>query len=136
MVIATNPLHLLSPPIPQLQNDSGFAPIEEDRLSTQDKEFLSVLEKLQNANASNNIDSTTRDPTAWTPEENAVPLDSRQNINTSFAYPRYGVLSEGCLEGYFCSDTVFNLSWKVLIDPEVQILEKRLDFAPIQNKIN
>ena len=64
MVIVANPLHLLSPPIPQLQNDSGFAPIEEDRLSTQDKEFLSVLEKLQNANASNNIDSTTRDPTA------------------------------------------------------------------------
>ena len=64
MMIATNPLRLLIPPIPQLQNDSSFAPTEEDIFSTQDKEFLSVLEKLQNANASNNIDSTTRDPTA------------------------------------------------------------------------
>ena len=37
--------------------------------------------------------------------------------------------------GYFCSDTVFNLS-SVLTDTEINILEKGLDFAPIQNKIN
>ena len=98
--------------------------------------FLSVFEKLQNANVSNNIDSTTRYPTAYTPEGNTVPLESRQTINTSFAYPRYGVTSEGRLEGYFCSDTVFNLSRKVLTDTEIRILEKGLDFAPIQNKIN
>ena len=48
------------------------------------------------------------------------------------AYPRYGVASEGRLEGYFCSDTVL----KVLTDTEIRILEKGLDFAPIQNKIN
>ena len=77
----------------QLKNDSRFSPIEEDIFSTQDKEFLPVLEKLQNANVSNNIDSTTRYPTACTPDENTVPLDSRQNKNTSFAYPRYGVTS-------------------------------------------
>ena len=38
--------------------------------------------------------------------------------------------------GYFCSDTVFNLSSKVLEDTEINILEKGLDFAPSQNKIN
>ena len=38
--------------------------------------------------------------------------------------------------GYFCSDTVFNLSSKVLKDTEINILEKGSDFAPIQNKIN
>ena len=38
--------------------------------------------------------------------------------------------------GYFCSNTVFNLSSKVLTDAEINILEKGLDFAPIQNKIN
>ena len=57
-------------------------------------------------------------------------------INTSFAYPRYCATSEGRLEGYFCSNTVFNLSRKVLTDTEIRILEKGLDFAPIQNKIN
>ena len=120
----------------QSKSDSGFSLIEEDIFSTQDKEFLSVLEELQTANVSNNIDSITRHPTACTPQEKAVRLESRQNITTSFAYPRYGVTSEGRLEGYFCSDTVFNLSRKVLTDTEIRILEKGLDFAPIQNKIN
>ena len=40
------------------------------------------------------------------------------------------------LSGYFCSDTVFNLSRKVLTDSEIKDLEKGLDYAPIQNKIN
>ena len=40
------------------------------------------------------------------------------------------------ITGYFCSDTVFNLSNRVLIDIEIKILEKGLDFAPIQRKIN
>ena len=94
------------------------------------------MEELQTTNVSNNIDSTTRHPTACTPGENTVPLESAQNINTSFACPRYGVRSEGHLEGYFCSDTVFNLSGKVLTDTEIRILQKGLDFAPIENKIN
>ena len=62
----------------QLKNDSGFSLIEEDIFSTQVKEFLSVLEELQTANVSNNIDLTTRHPTACTPQEKAVPLESRQ----------------------------------------------------------
>ena len=40
------------------------------------------------------------------------------------------------ISGYFCSDTVFNLSEKVLTDIEIKVLEKGLDYAPIQNKIN
>ena len=40
------------------------------------------------------------------------------------------------ISGYFCSDTVFNLSKKVLSDMEIKILEKGLDYAPIQIKIN
>ena len=56
----------------QLKNDSGFSLIEFL------KEFLSVLEELQTANVSNNIDLTTRHPTACTPQEKAVPLESRQ----------------------------------------------------------
>ena len=39
------------------------------------------------------------------------------------------------ITGYFCSDTVFNLSDKVLTDLEIKVLEKGLDFAPIQSKI-
>ena len=86
----------------QLKNDSSFSLIEEEIFSTQDKEFLSVLEELQNANVSNNIDSTTRHSTACTPQEKAVWSLDKTSTHTSFAYPRYGVTSDGCLEEYFC----------------------------------
>ena len=44
--------------------------------------------------------------------------------------------SLGRLSGNFCSDTIFNLSHRVLLDAEIKVLEKALDFAPIQRKIN
>ena len=45
--------------------------------------------------------------------------------------------TEQCrLTGKFVSDTVFNLSSKVFSDTEIRLLEKGLDLAPIQNKIN
>ena len=40
------------------------------------------------------------------------------------------------IRGYFCSDIIFNLSNKVLSEDEIKILEKGLDFTPIQRKIN
>ena len=40
------------------------------------------------------------------------------------------------MQGHFCSDTVFNLSNRVLSEEEIQVLEKGLDFAPIQRKIH
>ena len=40
------------------------------------------------------------------------------------------------LKGRFISETVFNLSKKVLTEIEVQVLEKGLDFAPVQASIN
>ena len=40
------------------------------------------------------------------------------------------------LTGYFCLETVFNLSNRALSDAETKVLEKELDYAPIQNKIN
>ena len=40
------------------------------------------------------------------------------------------------MTGYFCSDTLFNLSNRVLSDNEIKVLEKGLDLAPIQRKIN
>ena len=44
--------------------------------------------------------------------------------------------SQSRLTGYFYSSTVFNLGRKVLSDTEIKILEKGLDYAPIQNKVN
>ena len=36
---------------------------------------------------------------------------------------------ENRLCGYFCSETIFNLSHRVLTDTEIKVLEKDLDFA-------
>ena len=46
------------------------------------------------------------------------------------------VTSLGHLRRHFCSDTIFNLSHRVLSDADIKVLEKGLDFAPIQRKIN
>ena len=40
------------------------------------------------------------------------------------------------LGGYFCSETIFNLSKTVLTEAKIRDLEKGLDYAPIQKKIS
>ena len=40
------------------------------------------------------------------------------------------------ISGYFCSDTVFNLSQRVLSEDELKVFQKGLYFAPIQNNVN
>ena len=83
--------------------------VKDDIFKTQDREFLSVLEDLMD------IDD---------------PLHSQnKNINVK-------VTSQGQISGYFCSDTVFSLSHRVLTGTEIKISEKRLDYVPIQRKIN
>ena len=59
--------------------------------------------------------------------EDSLDLQSK-NINAK-------VTSEGRISGYFCSDTVFNLSHGVITETEIKVLEKGLGYAPIQKKI-
>ena len=40
------------------------------------------------------------------------------------------------ISGYFCSDAVFNINRRVLSKDEIKVLEKGLNFAPIQKKVN
>ena len=68
-------------------------------------------------------------------------LDELQNI--SVTEPNSNTNSTRLI-GYFCSETIFNLSNRTvfnfsnrtLSDAEINILEKGLDYASIQNKIN
>ena len=46
------------------------------------------------------------------------------------------ITSESRLTGQFSSETIFDLNDRVLTDAEIKILEKGLDFAPLQRKIN
>ena len=60
-------------------------------------------------------------------------LDELQNISPTGPSNN---IDNTRLTGYFCSETVFNLSNRVLSDPGITVLEKVLDYGPIQNKIN
>lgn len=44
--------------------------------------------------------------------------------------------NSGRLKDKFVSETVFNLSKRVLSEAEIRVLEKGLNFSPIQSKIN
>ena len=92
-------------------NHSDFhaSEVKDEIFNTQEREFLSVLENLMD------IDD---------------PLHSQnKNVNVK-------VTTEGLISGYFCSDTVFNLSHRVITETEIKALDKGLDYVPIQKKIN
>ena len=74
--------------------------------STQDMELLEILEELKN---------------------------SDENISSNSSCD---VISNKRLKGYFCSDTVFNLSGRVLFESEIKVLEKGLNFATFQRRVN
>ena len=57
-------------------------------------------------------------------------LESHANANCSGYEHKYNT-DDSKMKGYFFSDTVFNLSNKVLREDEMNVLEKGLDFAPI-----
>ena len=70
---------------------------------------------------------STQDRELTSISEDLENIDNKREANAT---------EETRLSGYFCSDTIFNLSQKVLTDSEIKVLEKGLDYAPIQSKIN
>ena len=63
-------------------------------------------------------------------------LDELQNHEPCISDIRTSGTRDERLQGHFCSDIVFNASNRVLSVNEIKVLEKCLDFAPIQQKIN
>ena len=96
------------------------------RLSINFAEMLNSFNSLKNSTPES-LGLTSQD------RELASILDELQNV--SVTGPSNNTDSTR-LTGYFCSETVFNLSNRVLSDAEIKVLEKGLDYAPIQNKIN
>ena len=90
----------------------------DNSVSDMDEEPLSVLIDLQNAEPD-------------TQYEIGNPIVKSEGLSTKAT-----VTDEGRLQGSFCSKTVFNLSQRVLSEIVIQVLEKGLDFTPIQKSIN
>ena len=86
-------------------------------------------------NSSNSLENSTPDSLGLTSQDRELIsiLDELQNV--SVTGPGNNKDSTR-LTSYFCSETVFNPSNRVLSDAEIKVLEKGLDYAPIQNKIN
>ena len=93
---------------------------QSENLDDQDFEILNILEDLLKSS-----DDTEKQVKSVEGKTN----DSIQ-IKTSIT------TDESRLSGYFCSETMFNLSNRVLSDAEIRVLEKGLDYAPIQTKMN
>ena len=107
-------------------NNSSSTQITPPRLSTNSAEMQ---------NSSNSLENSTSDSLGLTSQDRELIsiLDELQNI--SVTGPSNNTDSTR-LTGYFCSETVINLSNRALSDAEIKVLEKGLDYAPIQNKIN
>ena len=69
-------------------------------------------------------------------EASVGPNVHRNRLDTFTHQTKNVTITENRLSGYFWSETIFNLSNRLLIDTEIKVLEKGLDFAPIQKKIN
>ena len=72
-----------------------------------------------------------------TSDEASVSPNVHINRLGNFIHQKKNVTTtDNRLLGYLCSETIFNLSNRVLTDTEIKVLEKNLDFAPIQKKLN
>ena len=109
----------------------------EDELKNTSKVEISPPKVCTNsASSSNALDSIVvgDNPTILSSQDEVILsiLEELQRMSLSKASNN----SNDRISGYFCSDTVFSLSEKVLIDIEIEVLEKGLDYPPMQNKIN
>ena len=86
-------------------------------------------------NSSDSFDQSVADTEYFTSQDRELVsiLEELQNNTVTVSHNSTETTR---LTGHFCSDTVFNLSNRVLTDAEISVLEKGLDYAPIQNKIN
>ena len=86
-------------------------------------------------NSFNSLENSTPQSLALTSQDRELVSILDELQNGSVTGPSNNTDSTR-LTGYFCSEMVFNLSSRVLSDAEIKVLEKGLDYAPIQNKIN
>ena len=70
-------------------------------------------------------------------DEASVSPNVHRNRLDTFIHQKKNVTStDNRLSGYFCSETIFNLSNRMLTDTEISVLEKGLNSTPIEKKLN
>ena len=86
-------------------------------------------------NSSDSFDQSVADTEYFT-SQNRELISILEELQNNTVTVSHNSTETTRLTGHFCSDIVFNLSNRVLADAEISVLEKGLDYAPIQNKIN
>ena len=69
-------------------------------------------------------------------EASVSPNVHRNRLDTFIHQKKNITTTDNRLSRYFCSETIFNVSNRMLTDTKIKVLEKGLDFAPIQKKLN
>ena len=69
-------------------------------------------------------------------EASVSPNEHRNRLDTFIQQKNNCTVSYNRLSGYFCSETIFNLSNRMLTNTEINVLEKGLDFTSIVKKLN
>ena len=114
--------------------------LSEIKLSQNDSRLVEILRNLLNDENSVNIvtptgsistaDLVSTKGNCW-----QLPLFLAKLAEVLEKEVQFPVTSKR-LKGYFCSDTVFNLSKKVLTETKIGVLERGLGFFPTPNLIN
>ena len=81
----------------QTKNNSSSTLVEANILSTQNKELLLILEELQGASISEDIDLLARHPSACSPQDISINHQHPNSSNYSFSNSKIGVTNEGRL---------------------------------------
>ena len=72
-----------------------------------------------------------------TSDKAVVSPNAHRNRLDTFMHQKNNVTTtDNRFSRYLCSETIFNLSNRVLTDTDIKVLEKGLKFAPIQQKLN
>ena len=144
----------ISPNVGKVDAESGkrsvdMEGINETLLSAKVSKFSKVSNTPPDVFADTSLFHNSSNFVSWTTETEPVMLSTQDmevleileelkgNVSANFTgYKNKYNIDHSRMKGYFCSDTVFNLSNKVLTEDEMKVFEKGLDFAPIQRKVN
>jgi len=107
-------------------------PTPDSCLTPQDNSLLEILKELQKDDSKFPVIAPEQQETSTnTPQDSSIE-DTAEEDDGKYVK----TLDNGRLRGYFCSDTVFNLSHKILSPTEISVLEKGLGFSPTPFNIN
>ena len=96
--------------------------------------FFSIVNISEGLDEDDNEDFKILNEFLNTSDEASVSPDIHRYRLETFIHQKkiFFTTTDNRLSGYICSETIFNLSNRVLIHTEI----KGLDFAPIQKKLN